>query len=298
MAATIGVKSQPGPQRRGSQLMKSSTFAGACIPQESVTFPVSNRILQRSSTNMKVLEESVSSGSRTFDLMDALQKMRLEEIDESDADVTDVVQQADAADSDDDSGIGNSPNVITSTSPSASPTASASTSDRDADRGAPHTEDASAKPAMPKQQLSPHAWQAIQKHLLSPIVNRKDFSPFFPLVRVLVAHAKSGEIASLRNLEKRLLIWSVEFSRTKGIASSTYSAFCYFVIECLVTIAPLLTEKDKCGPREQAYTINYFILLAGQVRQYAAVLERLRKASREDKDSRTAYVLFCRPPDL
>ncbi|KAI5290336.1 copper-binding transcription factor, partial [Ascosphaera aggregata] len=243
-----------------------------------------SRVLTRSHTDTRALENALKEGSRTVDLWERLERLRIDDKNvgiegrEKEQSASDAVSSKQCSSSDkkpmfhrhsDDIEL----SAITcsgggTTTPSAT-----------SDYGSGSESDTYSSPTITKHAnppLSAVACRKIESHILLPLLRRKEVTPFYPLIRSLPPRIQSGEITTLRDLEKTLFGLSVNFAISKAVGRNVYTAFANYTIQCLHAVVPALCERELRSDGERAYSGLYFLDLVEQVRQYAAIVGHAR----------------------
>ncbi|KAI5310661.1 copper-binding transcription factor, partial [Ascosphaera atra] len=228
-----------------------------------------SRVMTRSHTDTRALENAVTEGSRTVDLWERLERLRLDEKN------TESKEKQRAHDdrrrSNGSSGASNTASPSASGSETDTETGSDSDDEQHENLNANSGSNSANLPT-----LSVIACRKIESHVLLPLLRRKELTCFQPLIRSLPPRMQSGEIATLRDLEKTLLSMSVNFAISNAIGRNVYTAFAHYAIQCLHSTVPMLCDRELKKQHERAYNGLYFLDLVEQVRQYAAIVGHAR----------------------
>ncbi|KAL2132284.1 hypothetical protein VTI74DRAFT_3971 [Chaetomium olivicolor] len=128
--------------------------------------------------------------------------------------------------------------------------------------------------------LSPRATSRICEHTLKPLLGKKAFKDFHPLLLECPRKMQEGQIVCLRDLEKTLLLVAPE--RTK--VAELYLDFCLTTIRCIQATVEYLSDREQTRPRDVPYSSGYFIDLVDQIRQYAQQFADAKEGNQEEMD--------------
>ncbi|KAJ4295833.1 hypothetical protein N0V88_004535 [Collariella sp. IMI 366227] len=135
--------------------------------------------------------------------------------------------------------------------------------------------------------LSPRATSRICEHTLKPLLGKKAYKEFHPLLLECPRKMQEGQIVCLRDLEKTLLLVAPE--RTK--VADLYLDFCLTTIRCIQATVEYLSDREQTRPRDVPYTNGYFIDLVDQIRQYAQQLSDAQENRNHDEMDVDSYDL-------
>ncbi|KAI5304124.1 copper-binding transcription factor, partial [Ascosphaera pollenicola] len=230
-----------------------------------------SRVLTRSHTDVKALESALKEGSRSVDLLERLEKLNIDDEEAVNKEARGPVKGVTTTShkGEERASRRNSykkENAVGHRGSGTSTPSAGSDCDSDSESISP-----SSNPP-----LSAYAGRQIESHILLPLLRRKELATFVPLIRSLPRRIQSGEITTLRDLERTLFGLSVNFAISKAIGRNVYTAFANYTIQCLHATVPVLCERELKSDGERAYSGIYFLDLVEQVRQYAAVVGRAR----------------------
>ena len=151
------------------------------------------------------------------------------------------------------------------------------------------------------QALSARSINRIYEHALKPILAKRKYKDFHPLILECPRRIQKNDIVCLRDVEKTLLFLApvsqpvandqssrVEAYRAFGLKARTadiglYLDFSLFTVRCIQTTVEHLPEREQTRPRDPPYTGGYFIDLVDQIRHYAQQLaDAKEKGTRGD----------------
>ncbi|GAB7356197.1 hypothetical protein MBLNU459_g6780t1 [Dothideomycetes sp. NU459] len=131
-----------------------------------------------------------------------------------------------------------------------------------------------------KHCLSEYAGDQIQKHIVKPILREQALKDFHSLVQSVPRRIERQQIATLRDLEKKLIFLAPDYSRSPA----AYLQFCETAIHCLHATVDSVHESDQRAPTDRPYTNHYFLDLVEQIRRYASILAATREREAEGEN--------------